>query len=43
MKGQLPLSGWGLRGQRVEQFGRNEALFSSLYDHLSLGAFPFSD
>ena len=35
MKGQLPLSGWGLRGQRVEQFGRGEALFPGLHDHLS--------
>ena len=25
MKGQLPLSGWGLRSQGVEQFGRSEA------------------
>jgi hypothetical protein len=35
MKGQLPLSGWGLRGQRVEQFGRSAALFPGLHDHLS--------
>ena len=35
MQGQLPLSGWGLRGQRVEQCGRSEALFPDLHDHLS--------
>jgi hypothetical protein len=35
MKGQLPLSGWGLRSEGVEQFGRSEALFPGLYDHLS--------
>ena len=35
MKGQLPLSKWELSGQRVEQFGRSEALFPGLYDHLS--------
>ncbi len=35
MKGQLPLSGWGLSGQRVEQFGRSEALFPGFHDHLS--------
>jgi len=35
MKGQSPLSGWGLRSQRVEQFGRSEALFPGLHDHLS--------
>jgi hypothetical protein len=35
MKGQSPLSEWGLRGQRVEQFGRSEALFPGLHDHLS--------
>jgi hypothetical protein len=38
MKGQLPLSGWGLSGQRVEQFGRSEALFPGLHDDL-----PFFD
>src|SRR5262245_43972727 len=35
MKGQLPLSGWGLGGQRVEQCGHSEALFPGLHDHLS--------
>ena len=35
MKGQLPLSVAGLRGQGVEQFGRSEALFSGLHHHLS--------
>src|SRR5215471_3051606 len=35
MQGQLPLSKWELSGQRVEQFGRSEALFPGLYDHLS--------
>src|SRR5215471_13910533 len=35
MKGQLLLSRWGLRGQRVEQFGRSEALLPGLNDHLS--------
>ena len=35
MKGQWLLSRWGLRGQRVEQFGRSEALFPGLNDHLS--------
>ena len=35
MKVQSPLSGWGLRSQRVEQFGRSEALFPGLHDHLS--------
>jgi hypothetical protein len=35
MKGQSPLSGWGLRSQRVEQFGRSEALFPGLHDYLS--------
>src|SRR5215470_829926 len=34
MKGQLPLSVGRLCGQGVEQFGRSEALFSDLYDHL---------
>ena len=38
MKGELPLSGWGLCGQRVEQFGRSEALFPGLHDDL-----PFFD
>ena len=38
MKGQLPLSKQELSGQRVEQFGRSEALFPSLRDHL-----PFFD
>jgi hypothetical protein len=38
MKGQLPLSGWGLCGQRVEQFGRSEALFPGLH-----GDLPFFD
>ena len=35
MKGQLPLSVGGLRGQRIERFGRSEALVSSLHYHLS--------
>ena len=35
MKGQLPLSVGRLSGQRVEQFGRSEALFPGLNDHLS--------
>jgi putative transposase len=35
MKGQWLLSRWGLRGQRVEQFGRSAALFPGLNDHLS--------
>ena len=35
MQGQLPLSGWGLRSQGVEQFGRSEALVSGLHHHLS--------
>src|SRR5215467_14167183 len=35
MKGQLPLSVRRLSGQRVEQFGRSEALFPDLNDHLS--------
>jgi hypothetical protein len=35
MKGQLPWSVERLRGQGVEQFGRSEALVSSLHDHLS--------
>ena len=38
VKGQLPLSGWGLDGQGVEQFGRSEALVS-LLDH----QLPFLD
>ena len=32
VKGQLALSGWGLRSQGVEQFGRSETLVS-LLDH----------
>src|SRR3989454_3733651 len=35
MKGQWPLSVWGLRSEGVEQFGRSEVLFSDLHDHLS--------
>jgi hypothetical protein len=35
MQGQLPRSGWGLSSQGVEQFGRSEALVSSLHHHLS--------
>jgi hypothetical protein len=35
MKGQLPLSGWGLSSQGVEQFGRSEAFVSGLHHHLS--------
>jgi len=35
VKGQLPLSVEGLRGQGVEQFGRSEALCSGLHHHLS--------
>ena len=35
MKGQLPLSVWGLRSEGVEQFGRSEALFSGLHHQLS--------
>src|SRR5215510_11419638 len=35
MQGQLPLSGWGLSSQGVEQFGRSEALVSDLHHHLS--------
>ena len=34
MKEQLPLPVWGLRGQRVEQFGCCETLASGLHDHL---------
>ena len=34
MKGQLPPSVGGLGGQRVELFGRSEALFPSLNHHL---------
>src|SRR5213080_4649822 len=30
MKGQLPLSGWGLSSQGVEQFGRSAAFVSGL-------------
>src|SRR5512132_2005162 len=35
MKGQWPLSVWGLSREGVEQFGRSEALFSGLHHHLS--------
>jgi hypothetical protein len=35
MKGQWPLSKWGLRCQGVEQFGRSEAFVSGLDYHLS--------
>ena len=38
MKGQLPLSVGGLRGEGVELFGRSEALVSGLHHHL-----PFLD
>ena len=34
MKGQLALSVWGLSSQRVEQFGRSEALVSGLTHQL---------
>ena len=34
MMGQLPLSVRRLRGERVELFGRSEALFPSLNHHL---------
>ena len=34
MTGQLPLSVRRLRGERVELFGRSEALFPSLNHHL---------
>ena len=34
LKGQVPLSVWGLRGEGVEQFGRREALFSGLHHQL---------
>jgi hypothetical protein len=34
MKGQLPLSMRRLSGERVEQFGRSEALFPLLKHHL---------
>jgi hypothetical protein len=34
MKGQLARSVWGLSSQGVEQFGRSEALVSSLTHHL---------
>ena len=37
MKGQLPLSVGGLRGQGVEQFGRSEAFVSSLAPRRLLG------
>jgi hypothetical protein len=33
MKGQLPLSVWGLSGQGIELFGRSEALVSSFNHH----------
>ena len=36
MKGQLPLSVGGLRGQGIELFGRSAALVSSLNYHLFL-------
>ncbi len=35
VKGQLPLSGEGLRGQGVEQSGRSEALVSGRLSQLS--------
>jgi len=35
MKGQLPLSGWGLSSQGVEQFSRSKAFVSGLHHHLS--------
>jgi hypothetical protein len=35
VKGQLPLSMEGLRGQGVEQFGRSAALSAGLHHHLS--------
>jgi hypothetical protein len=35
MKGQLPWSVEGLRGQGIELFSRSEALCSGLYRHLS--------
>ena len=35
MKGQWPLSVWGLSREGVEQFGRSEALVSGLHHHLS--------
>ena len=35
LKGQLPLSKWELSGQRVEQFGRSEALVPLLDHQLS--------
>jgi hypothetical protein len=31
MKGELPLSVWGLRGEGIELFGRREALVSGLH------------
>ena len=34
MTGQFPLSVQRLRGERVELFGRSEALFPSLHHHL---------
>ena len=34
MKGQLPWSVEGLRGQGIELFSRSEALVSGLDDHL---------
>ena len=36
MKGQLPLSVWGLSSEGVELFGRSEALGSGLDHHLFL-------
>src|SRR5262245_37563137 len=35
MKGQWPLSVWGLRSEGRKQFGRREVLFADLHDHLS--------
>jgi hypothetical protein len=35
MKGQLPWSVEGLRGQGIELFSRSEAFFSGLHHHLS--------
>ena len=34
MTGQLPLSVWRLRGEKVELFGRSETLFPSVNHHL---------
>ena len=36
MKGSLPLSVWGLRGEGVEQFSRSATLVSGLDHHLFL-------